>query len=55
MRPTLPQRVAVIGGSRIPFCRNNTAYADIGNYQMSLAAVGQVVERFGLSGEAIGE
>lgn len=55
MRPSLPQRVAVIGGSRIPFCRNNSQYADIGNYQMSLAAVGSVVERFGLSGEAVGE
>ena len=50
-----PRRVAVIGGTRIPFCRNNTAYADIGNYQMSLIAVSSLVERYGLSGAVLGE
>ena len=30
------KRVGVIGGVRIPFCRNNTAYADVGTFGMSV-------------------
>src|SRR5262245_58155424 len=48
-------RVAVIGGSRIPFCRNNTAYADVGNLGMSIKSIGSVVEKFGLHGVELGE
>ena len=29
------RRVAILGGVRIPFCRQNTAYADVGNLGMS--------------------
>jgi acetyl-CoA C-acetyltransferase len=47
--------VAVIGGTRIPFCRQNTAYVDIGNKGMSIKAVAALVERYGLSGQEIGE
>ncbi|HET7843441.1 MAG TPA: acetyl-CoA C-acetyltransferase [Xanthomonadales bacterium] len=46
---------AIIGGTRIPFCRNNTAYADLGNLGMSIKAVASLVERFGLSGAELGE
>src|SRR5690348_2191896 len=49
------QRVGVIGGVRIPFCRNNTAYADIGNFGMSVKVLGSLVERFGLHGLELGE
>ena len=28
--------VAILGGVRIPFCRQNTAYADVGNLGMSV-------------------
>jgi acetyl-CoA C-acetyltransferase len=49
------QRVGVIGGVRIPFCRNNTAYADVGNFGMSVKVLGALVERFGLHGEELGE
>jgi len=28
--------VAVLGGVRIPFCRQNTAYADVGNLGLSV-------------------
>jgi len=49
------RRVGIVGGSRIPFCRQNTAYVDLGNFGMSVKAVGSVVERFGLSGVALGE
>ena len=49
------QRVAILGGVRIPFCRNNTAYADVGNFGMAVKALGAVVERFGLHGVELGE
>ncbi|MFC0676481.1 acetyl-CoA C-acetyltransferase [Lysobacter korlensis] len=47
--------VAVLGGVRIPFCRQNTAYADVGNLGMSIRTLGALVERYGLHGERIGE
>ncbi|MFN3842403.1 MAG: acetyl-CoA C-acetyltransferase [Rehaibacterium terrae] len=49
------RRVAVLGGVRIPFCRNNTAYADVGNLGMSIRTLGALVERFGLHGQVLGE
>ena len=49
------QRVAIIGGVRIPFCRNNTAYADVGNFGMAVKTLGALVERFGLHGVELGE
>ncbi|MFP7726060.1 acetyl-CoA C-acetyltransferase [Lysobacter sp. D1-1-M9] len=53
MRPVRP--VAVLGGVRIPFCRQNTAYADVGNLGMSVRTLGALVERFGLHGQQLGE
>ncbi len=47
--------VAVIGGVRIPFCRSNTAYVDVGNLGMSIKALGGLVERFNLHGQQLGE
>jgi acetyl-CoA C-acetyltransferase len=52
-RPLNP--VGVIGGVRIPFCRNNTAYHDVGNLGMSIRTLGALVERFGLHGAHLGE
>ena len=53
MRPVRP--VAILGGVRIPFCRQNTAYADVGNLGMSVRTLGALVERFGLHGQQLGE
>ncbi|ALS93280.1 acetyl-CoA C-acetyltransferase [Xanthomonas oryzae] len=47
--------VAILGGVRIPFCRQNTAYADVGNLGMSVRTLGALVERFGLHGQLLGE
>ncbi|MEJ1097775.1 MULTISPECIES: acetyl-CoA C-acetyltransferase [unclassified Pseudoxanthomonas] len=47
--------VAILGGVRIPFCRQNTAYADVGNLGMSVRTLGALVERFGLHGQQLGE
>jgi acetyl-CoA C-acetyltransferase len=49
------RRVAIIGGSRIPFARGMGAYADVGNQQMLTAAFKGVVDRFKLAGERLGD
>ena len=49
------QRVAILGGIRIPFCRNNTAYMDVGNFGMSVKTMGALVEKFDLHGVELGE
>lgn len=51
----MTQRVAILGGVRIPFCRNNTAYADVGNFGMAVKTLGSLVERFDLHGVELGE
>ena len=50
-----PRRVAVIGGSRIPFARSDGPYAQESNQTMLTAALGGLVERFGLEGQQVGE
>ena len=47
--------VSILGGVRMPFCRQNTAYADVGNLGMSVRTLGALVERFGLHGQQLGE
>jgi len=47
--------VAILGGVRIPFCRQNTDYTDVGNLGMSVRTLGALVERFGLPGKRLGE
>jgi acetyl-CoA C-acetyltransferase len=48
------RRVAVLGGNRIPFARSDRAYAEASNQDMFTAALGGLVERFGLAGERLG-
>jgi acetyl-CoA C-acetyltransferase len=50
-----PRRVAVIGGNRIPFARQNTVYAQASNQDMLTAALDGLVDRYGLQGERLGE
>lgn len=47
--------VAILGGTRIPFCRQNTAYAGIGNMALSVRALSALVEKYGLQGQQLGE
>jgi acetyl-CoA C-acetyltransferase len=49
------RRVALIGGSRIPFCRSNTLYQDQSNLAMLSAAINGLSARFDLAGIEIGE
>jgi acetyl-CoA C-acetyltransferase len=50
-----PRRVAVIGGTRIPFARSNRAYAKASNQDMLTVTLDGLVARFGLEGERLGE
>ncbi|MGP4953103.1 acetyl-CoA C-acetyltransferase, partial [Psychrobacter sp. T6-1] len=52
---TNQQRVAVIGGNRIPFARSNGTYADASNTDMLTAALNGLIERFDLQDEVLGE
>jgi len=49
------RRIAVIGGSRLPFCRSNTVYANQTNLDLLSAALQGVVDRFGLDGVQLDE
>jgi len=52
---TQVRRVAIIGGTRIPFARAHGAYAKHGNQDMLTAALRGLVERFGLGGKRLGD
>ena len=49
------RRVAVLGGSRIPFARQNGPYAQASNQDMLTAVLNSVAHKFGLEGETLGE
>jgi acetyl-CoA C-acetyltransferase len=49
------RRIAVIGGSRIPFCRSNTAYSEKTNMDMLAGALQGLIDRHGLHGEKFDE
>ena len=54
MAPPL-RRVAILGGTRIPFARANGAYNEASNQDMLTAALTALVERFKLKDKKIGE
>jgi len=49
------RRIAIVGGSRIPFCRSNTLHAGKTNMDMLSAAIEGTVRRFGLEGQQLDE
>jgi acetyl-CoA C-acetyltransferase len=49
------RRIAVIGGSRIPFCRSNSIYSEKTNLDMLAAVLQGVTDRFGLDGKQLDE
>src|SRR5579884_1410506 len=49
------RRVAVLGGVRIPFARQNGPYATASNQDMLTATLDALADRFGLQGEVVGE
>jgi acetyl-CoA C-acetyltransferase len=56
VRADLPRRVAVVGGSRIPFARSDGPYATTSNQDMLTAALDGLATRYGLRAPgAVGE
>jgi len=49
------KRIAIIGGSRIPFCRSNSLYAEQTNLKMLSTAISGLVDKYKLAGVAVGE
>jgi acetyl-CoA C-acetyltransferase len=49
------RRVAVIGGSRIPFCRAYSIYRNCSNQDMMTAAMEGVVNKYDLKGQTLGD
>lgn len=49
------RKVAVIGGTRIPFCRSNTLYSELSNLEMLTAALNGLVDKHKLAGALIDE
>lgn len=50
-----PRRVAIVGGSRIPFCRAYTAYGQQSNQDMMTASLKGLVDKYNLAGEQLGD
>jgi acetyl-CoA C-acetyltransferase len=49
------RRVAIVGGSRIPFARANTVYGEASNQDMLTAALRSLVSKYALENERLGE
>ncbi|MDX1669030.1 MAG: acetyl-CoA C-acetyltransferase [Limnobacter sp.] len=49
------RRVAILGGSRIPFARSNSAYVGKSNQDMLTASFRGIVDKFQLHGEELGD
>ena len=49
------RRVAIVGGSRIPFARSYGAYTGQSNQDLLVAALRSLVERFRLQGQRLGD
>jgi len=50
-----PRRVAILGGTRIPFARANGAYNEASNQDMLTAAMSALVEKYDLKRRKVGE
>ncbi|MCH9004299.1 MAG: acetyl-CoA C-acetyltransferase [Proteobacteria bacterium] len=48
-------RVAVVGGSRIPFCRSHSVYRDCTNQDLMVAALQGIVNKLDLKGQTLGD
>ena len=47
------RKIVVVGGTRIPFCRSNTLYADQTNQDMLTSAIQGLVDRYELDGKQL--
>ncbi|MBL0740920.1 acetyl-CoA C-acetyltransferase [Chryseolinea lacunae] len=53
--PNERRKVAVVGYNRIPFARQNTAYATASNQDMMVATLNGLIDRYRLQGQLLGE
>ncbi len=51
----LQQRVAIVGGMRIPFVRSFREYSRTTNQEMLIATISELVKKFHLEGQRLGE
>ena len=49
------RRVAIVGGTRIPFARSYGAYARQGNQELLVATLRALVDRYRLQGQRLGD
>ncbi len=49
------QKIAILGGQRIPFSRSNSSYVNASNLQMLTTTLAALVERYDLKGQRLGE
>ena len=49
------KKVAILGYNRIPFARQNTNYAEVGNIDMMTNTITGLINRYGLHGKLLGE
>jgi acetyl-CoA C-acetyltransferase len=52
---TTIRKVAIVGYNRIPFARANTAYSNVGNQDMMVAALNGLIDKYHLKGKLLGE
>lgn len=55
MSTTSLRPVAIVGATRIPFCRSNTAYANLSNMKMLSTVLKGLVDKYDLKGVELGE
>jgi len=48
-------RVGVVGGLRVPFCRAHSVYRDSSNQEMMTAPLSALVEKYDLKGQTLGD
>lgn len=49
------RKVAIVGATRIPFCRSNTLYSELSNLDMLAATLNGLVDRYRLAGQHVDE
>jgi len=55
MKSNTIRKVAIVGYNRIPFARANTAYSNVGNKEMMVAALDGLIDKYNLKGKLLGE
>ena len=48
-------RVAIVGGSRIPFCRSHSMYRNCSNKDLMTAALDGLINKLDLKGQTLGD